>query len=564
MKSTLEKALIFTSLNLKVFPLKHNTKDGQLLHSWLNEASSNEAQVREWLENTSNNFGVCTGDGLIVIDVDKKKSDLGINWLKMNYNNLPATLTVRTPSGGYHLYYHVVKSVSNRVSILPEVDIRGEHGYVVGPGSTIDDKEYKIESNKPIAEANGFIYNFLRNDRPVNYEMLSSSINEGSRNNTLFKLACSLQAKGISDEAILNTIKLENDNRCNPPLTEKDIETLVNSALRYDKGKLDITPTSSLDRYTTKDLLNEKIENNLTIVEDMIAVGVTLIAAPQKAGKTFFCIQLADAISSGTDFLGKKVVKGSVLYLAFEDHKNMIKQRLEKMNIKPKDNYVFDMLRATPNYDIEKRILEEIEHNKDLKLVVVDTFAKIRSGSDRDYETEYAEVTKFHELAFKYNLAIVLVTHVRKEFDMNNPFVSIYGSRGLTAGADSTLIMYQKTHTSRNRQLAIEGKDIKDDEMTIHQNDNCTFDVIETEIDDVLDDNLSRVINFVINNKNYEGSHDSLCAKLNLNLSGRGLQSLLKTNKDLLNTLFIVYEILPRTKKSRPMRLIYKGDESVD
>ena len=49
----------------------------------------------------------------------------------------------------------------------------------------------------------------------------------------------------------------------------------------------------------------------------MLSVGVAILGAPQKTGKTFFCIQLADSIVNGTNFLGREVVQGSALYLAF-------------------------------------------------------------------------------------------------------------------------------------------------------------------------------------------------------------------------------------------------------
>ena len=64
---------------------------------------------------------------------------------------------------------------------------------------------------------------------------------------------------------------------------------------------------------------------------------MTLIGAPQKTGKTFFGLQLADAIASGKKFLGKRVRQGTSLYLAFEDHKNKIQKRLKTMKIEEKD-----------------------------------------------------------------------------------------------------------------------------------------------------------------------------------------------------------------------------------
>jgi len=56
------------------------------------------------------------------------------------------------------------------------------------------------------------------------------------RNHTLNRLACSLQSKGLSDEAIYSAIMTENKQKCSPPLDDEEVETLVKSALRYPKG----------------------------------------------------------------------------------------------------------------------------------------------------------------------------------------------------------------------------------------------------------------------------------------------------------------------------------------
>ena len=61
----------------------------------------------------------------------------------------------------------------------------------------------------------------------------------------------------------------------------------------------------------------------------------------------------------------------------------------------------------------------------------------------------------------------------------------------------------------------------------------------------------------------YIGSHDALCSKLKLNIRGKGLQTLLKKNIDLLKDSNIYYEILPRTSKARQMKMTYLGDEAL-
>lgn len=68
MNPILNSTLMYAHLNFKVFILKVNSKNGQVLKSWLNEATTDEKIIQNWFSNTGYNVGVRTGDGLVVID----------------------------------------------------------------------------------------------------------------------------------------------------------------------------------------------------------------------------------------------------------------------------------------------------------------------------------------------------------------------------------------------------------------------------------------------------------------------------------------------------------------
>lgn len=89
-------------------------------------------------------IGLATGarSGIVVIDLDYKPSK-GINGLESLaalLGDVPPTLTVLTPSGGYHLYFrHPGFTIKNSASELgPGIDVRGDGGYVVLPDSEHD------------------------------------------------------------------------------------------------------------------------------------------------------------------------------------------------------------------------------------------------------------------------------------------------------------------------------------------------------------------------------------------------------------------------------------------
>ena len=93
------------------------------------------------------NIGVCPGLDFIILDVDIKNGGLGAESLQQLISEgLLLTFAVLTPSGGVHLYYQnpdrrPVKSITNW---RPGIDIRGNTGQGVGPGSVINGKQYKI------------------------------------------------------------------------------------------------------------------------------------------------------------------------------------------------------------------------------------------------------------------------------------------------------------------------------------------------------------------------------------------------------------------------------------
>lgn len=84
-------------------------------------------------------IGMPTGSpsGVVVIDVDIKHGQPGMDWLKENADALPPTRTHKTRSGGLHLLFRIpeepLRNSAGRVA--PGVDVRAEGGYIIVPPS---------------------------------------------------------------------------------------------------------------------------------------------------------------------------------------------------------------------------------------------------------------------------------------------------------------------------------------------------------------------------------------------------------------------------------------------
>ena len=110
-----------------------------------------------------NNYGVICGEvsNIIVVDIDLDKMTKDNIFLVTfpDYLNIN-TYIVQSRSGGYHLYFKYDKDLYNVASNI-FVDIRSDGGYIVGEGSIIDGKQYKIYKNNDIIECPEDMKEFL-------------------------------------------------------------------------------------------------------------------------------------------------------------------------------------------------------------------------------------------------------------------------------------------------------------------------------------------------------------------------------------------------------------------
>lgn len=154
-----------------VFPLRVGAKTPAVAADWEGTATTDPARVRQLWRNPDSNIGIATGPSqLVVIDLDVAKdpnADIQHGQTSLDVlaggRDIPATLTVRTPSGGRHLYFRAPDAeLRNTAGKLgPLIDTRAAGGYVVAPGSVINGKEYVVENDAPIAPLPDWLHQAL-------------------------------------------------------------------------------------------------------------------------------------------------------------------------------------------------------------------------------------------------------------------------------------------------------------------------------------------------------------------------------------------------------------------
>lgn len=126
-------------MDIGVIPIKRKSKT-PLIEGWKEKATCDVKIIRRWAKTWSYcNFGVVTGRSskLLVLDVDGVEGQKAFEALKQKHGKLPRTLRVKTHRG-FHLYFWTGKvRIHNSVGKLGDgLDVRGDGGYVVAPGSS--------------------------------------------------------------------------------------------------------------------------------------------------------------------------------------------------------------------------------------------------------------------------------------------------------------------------------------------------------------------------------------------------------------------------------------------
>lgn len=154
-ESKLEWSLALAEFGFFVFPLAENSKIPVKDSHWKEDGTRDTNKIKSWWtdsfgRNLNLNIGILAwrfrSAALLVVDLDVKNGKNGIQEfinLANQHGGIVSTFTVLTPSGGLHLYY-LCSEPLRTVHKKEGIDFQSKDAYVVGPGSEINGKSYRI------------------------------------------------------------------------------------------------------------------------------------------------------------------------------------------------------------------------------------------------------------------------------------------------------------------------------------------------------------------------------------------------------------------------------------
>lgn len=315
----------------------------------------------------------------------------------------------------------------------------------------------------------------------------------------------------------------------------------------------------SLDTKTMRELNDTAFIPHKPVIDGLLNNGVNLLVGPPKIGKSFMVADLSVRVSKGEPFLNRKTHQGEVLYLALEDDFQRLQQRFYRMfDVNDTENLHLAIVSQDIKSGLAIQINEFMINHPKVSLIVIDTLQKIR-GNENDkysYSNDYDVITILKEIADRHNICILVVHHTRKQ-EATDIFDTISGTNGLLGAADGSLIINKDKRADSRAKMAVSGRDIPYQELTIEfDREKCLWNFIdETDAFEEPKDKLLEQIAVLVSvdKSEWVGTATDLINELNLDLKANVLSRKLNP---LSSRLYKDYNILYENSHTKDTRFI--------
>lgn len=250
--------------------------------------------------------------GIVVLDLDRNHGNGidGIEQYKKLVDSLELseeeqhmalnTYTVKTPSGGLHLYFHYREGLNNNSNAKLSIDVRTDGGVIILPGSIRKMKNgkyrtYEVYKDNEIQDIPDKLFNKLQEifnqngnkstskepkgttiGRPNKIDQIYSIKSSGERDNSLHKFLCRMVNVIYDPKELYYIAEMYNNTFIKPPLEKWEVEKTVNSALNFlsktylDKNKRIII--GALVKHILEEKPNYVKGNNLYIYNKNLGI----------------------------------------------------------------------------------------------------------------------------------------------------------------------------------------------------------------------------------------------------------------------------------------------------
>lgn len=469
-RKPLDGALFCLEKGFKIFPCIPDGKT-PAVSGWQEWAeTATQDKIEKYAKaNPTSNWGIsCGPSGLTVVDVDMKKGRDGLSSLKnliLAHDKLPKTLQVKTPSGGYHFFFKGLTKSS--VAFLTGLDTRSQGGYVVAPGSRLQDQTYEITALSDIAEIPSWLSSVILEAKAQTKVLTDTQdIPEGQRNEFLASLAGSMRARGMSYEAILAALEVMNETKVHPALPQQEVEQIARSISRYQPDQAiaasDFLKPVHLKAQEASSIQPGKLKPREWVMKDRYIKGfVSVLISPGGVGKSTLALLDGASVALSKPLSGFEVTSpGAVWIYNLEDPMEELERRIVALSFQHQvpTSTMSGLFYSSGTEEpfivakqdqsgviINQKALDEAVsfiQEKKIQLFIVDPFVRTHELNENDNMQMDKVVWAFQRIATRANCAVGLIHHTSKAGASADP-----GEMHSGRGASSLIYAARIAHT---------------------------------------------------------------------------------------------------------------------
>ena len=336
----------------------------------------------------------------------------------------------------------------------------------------------------------------------------------------------------LADQLGVDKLEVKNLFRLIGSVPDSDNYEKVKSVVSFNDKSLDM-----------KQLMNTDIPPLKYAIKPIMPEGMGAIAGRPKAMKSWTALDACYAVQNGLQFMGHETEQGDVLYLALEDSKRRIKDRVLKLK-NEKLNAPDIMLASDVPYlgfGFEESLLEWIESKEKPRLIVIDTLARIKPRQKKSagtaYDLDNELLNKLQTIAIQKNISVCFVTHLSKA-TQDYSWDRIQGSVGMQ-GMTDFMWLIDRGDNAKHASLTGRGRDINDFEYAVRWDSDQWRYKFDGNLQMVeMNENRREVIDAmnVLKNEGIEDVHPrDLCKHYNVSVTSKDGRRISKTMQRMAN-----------------------------
>jgi hypothetical protein len=237
----------------------------------------------------------------------------------------------------------------------------------------------------------------------------------------------------------------------------------------YERGQ---KKTARFIRTNTNTIMTTAYPPIRWVVPGYVPEGLAILAGRQKLGKTWLAIDWALAVACDSMAMGSvECEQGDVLYIDLENGHRRIQRRIETL---------FPDFRHRPDLSrlewvgvaplLNNGFLDALDDWRlsvdKPRLVVIDVLQRVKppgNANQNAYESDYATLAGLQRWATEHGIAVVALHHTKKG-GAEDPLEALSGSNGLSACADTTLVL---DRDQNGITLYVRGRDVEEKESAL-------------------------------------------------------------------------------------------------